>query len=90
MWSASYSANFTCVSQIVLETGLKIGKNAVIRGTDTWTSFVMTFALGVRGARRSEAAIKAATTKQIVVKKPKTFWARVMVVCIFEYAFCTT
>jgi hypothetical protein len=43
----------------------------------------MTFALGVRGARRSDTAIKAATTKQTVVKKPKIFWARTMVVCIF-------
>ena len=43
----------------------------------------MTFALGVRGARRSDAAIKAAMTKHTVVKKPKTFWARTMVVCIF-------
>jgi hypothetical protein len=32
--------------------------------------------LGVRGARRSEAAIKAATTKATVVKKPKVFWSR--------------
>lgn len=45
-------------------------------------SFTMTFALGVRGARRSENAIKAATAKQTVVKKPKTFWARTMIVCI--------
>ena len=43
----------------------------------------MTLAFGVRGARRSEHAIRAATTKQTVVKKPKIFWARVMVVCIF-------
>jgi hypothetical protein len=32
--------------------------------------------LGVRGARRSVAAIKAATTKATVVKKPKAFWMR--------------
>ena len=53
------------------------------RETNTWTSFTMTFALGVRGARRSEHAIKAATVKQTVVKKPKIFWARTIVVCIF-------
>ena len=53
------------------------------RRTDTWTSFTTTLALGVRGERRSEQAINAATTKQTVVKKPNTFWARVMVVCIF-------
>lgn len=46
----------------------------------------MTFAFGVRGARRSDAAIKAATTKQTVVKKPKTFWARTMEVCIFIHS----
>lgn len=31
---------------------------------------------------KSEHAIKAATAKQTVVKKPKTFWARTMVECI--------
>lgn len=36
----------------------------------------------MRGVRRSDAAIRAATTKQTVVKKPKTFWARTMVECI--------
>jgi hypothetical protein len=47
----------------------------------------MTFALGVRGARRSDAAIKVAMTKQTVVKKPKAFWARTIVVCIFAVTF---
>lgn len=34
-------------------------------------------ALGVRGAAKSEAAIRAATTKATVVKKPNTFCIRV-------------
>jgi hypothetical protein len=34
--------------------------------------------LGVRGEKRSEAAIMAATTKATVVKKPKVFWMRTM------------
>jgi hypothetical protein len=38
--------------------------------------------LGVWGARRSEKAIRAATTKVTVVKKPKTFCTRAMVECI--------
>lgn len=43
----------------------------------------ITLALGVRGAMKSEAAIKAATTNATVVKKPKTFCARTRVECIF-------
>ena len=46
-------------------------------GTHTWTLVVLrTPTLGVRGARKSEAAIRAATTKATVVKKPKAFWTR--------------
>jgi len=51
----------------------------------TWTPFTATFALGVRGAIRSEAAIKAATTKATVVKNPKTFWKRTMLECIVAW-----
>ena len=40
-------------------------------------------ALGVRGEMMSEKAIKAATAKATVVKKPKTFWARTRDECIF-------
>ena len=50
-----------------------------IEQTYTCTSFIMTLALGVLGANRSEHAIRAATTKATVVKKVKTFWARLMV-----------
>jgi phage gp16-like protein len=32
--------------------------------------------LGVRGEKRSEAAMRAATAKTTVVKKPKAFWRR--------------
>jgi hypothetical protein len=42
-------------------------------------------ALGVRAEKKSVEAMRAATTKQTVVKKPKTFWARVIVECIFAY-----
>ena len=48
----------------------------------TWVSFKVMVALGVRVAMRSEHAIRAATTKATVVKKPNTFWARTMVECI--------
>lgn len=45
----------------------------------TWTLVVLrTPTLGVRGEKRSEAAMKAATTKATVVKKPKVFWMRTM------------
>lgn len=45
--------------------------------THTWTLVVLrTPTLGVRGARKSEAAIRAATAKATVVKKPKAFWTR--------------
>jgi hypothetical protein len=37
---------------------------------------------GVRGARKSVLAMKAARTKRTLVKKPKIFWARVRVECI--------
>ena len=50
--------------------------------TYTCTSLTVTFALGVRGARISEQAMRAATAKVTVVKKPKTFWARTIVECI--------
>jgi hypothetical protein len=43
------------------------------RGNYTWRSLTNTSALGVRGARKSVDAIKAATTNRTVVKKPKTF-----------------
>lgn len=39
----------------------------------TWTLVGFTVALGVRGAVRSEAAIRAAMTNATVVKKPNTF-----------------
>jgi hypothetical protein len=35
--------------------------------------FVLMIAFGVRGEVRSEAAMKAATTKTTVVNRPKTF-----------------
>lgn len=41
----------------------------------------------MRGVRRSDAAIRAATTKQTVVKKPKTFWARTIVECMVRGLF---
>lgn len=47
------------------------------RDAYTWTLVVLrTPTLGVRGLRRSEAAMKAATTNATVVKKPKAFWRR--------------
>lgn len=42
-------------------------------GSYTWTLVVFTVALGVLGAVKSEAAIRAATTNATVVKKPNTF-----------------
>lgn len=39
-------------------------------------------AFGVRGVIISVNAIKAATAKATVVKKPKTFWARTTVECM--------
>lgn len=51
----------------------------------TCTSFTITFELGVRGASISENAIRAATAKATVVKKPKTFWARTTVECMAGY-----
>lgn len=42
-------------------------------------------ALGVRGALKSDAAMRAATTKTTVVKKPKTFWTRVRELYILGY-----
>jgi hypothetical protein len=53
--------------------------------TYTWTSLTAMLALGVRGAIRSEHAIKAATAKATVVKNPKTFCARTMVECILAW-----
>jgi hypothetical protein len=41
--------------------------------------------LGVLDVRKSEDATKAATTKQMVVKKPKTFWARFRAECILAW-----
>lgn len=46
----------------------------------------MIFALGVREERKSELAIRAATTNATVVKNPKTFWARTIVECIVAIA----
>jgi hypothetical protein len=43
-------------------------------------------ALGVRAEKKSVEAMRAATTKQTVVKKPKTFWARVIVECCEDEA----
>jgi hypothetical protein len=93
----SWSSNAVClvlcwvayVSGEVPRIGIVVGGEAMawMRRTYTWTSFTMTLALGVRGARISENDIKAATTMQTVVKKPKTFCARVMVVCIFVGIF---
>jgi hypothetical protein len=51
-------------------------------GTYTCTSLTVMDALGVRGKRKSVLAIRAATMKQTVVKKPNTFWVRVTVECI--------
>ena len=48
----------------------------------TVTSFTCMLDFGVRGAARSEVAIKAATTNATVVKKPKTFWRRTRVECM--------
>ena len=52
------------------------------RGSYTCASFMETSALGVRGKRRSDEAIRAATMNATVVKKPKTFWARTRVECM--------
>lgn len=41
--------------------------------TDTWRLFTNILADGVLGERKSENAIRAATAKATVVKKPKTF-----------------
>lgn len=38
--------------------------------------------LGVRGVKRSVAAMKAPRTHATVVKKPKTFWRRVKEECM--------
>lgn len=55
------------------------GRQEAVGQTYTWTLVVLrTPTLGVRGARKSEAAIKLATTKATVVKKPKAFWRRTM------------
>ena len=56
-----------------------MGEWEIGNSTYTCTSFMVTLALGVLGAKRSEHAIRAATTKATVVKKVKTFWARLMV-----------
>jgi hypothetical protein len=48
----------------------------------TWISLTEILALGVRAARKSVDATRAATMNTTVVKKPKTFWVRVMVECI--------
>jgi hypothetical protein len=82
MWSASNPA--VAISLLVLEG--ELGSEGT-RATYTWTSFTATFALGVRGAIRSEAAIRAATTKATVVKNPKTFWMRTMLECIVAWLF---
>lgn len=50
--------------------------------THVCTSFTLTVAAGVLGLTTSESAMKAATANATVVKKPKTFWMRVMEVCI--------
>ena len=42
----------------------------------TWTLVVLRVPLGVLGARKSDAAIRAATAKTTVVKNPKVFWIR--------------
>lgn len=44
--------------------------------THTCTLVVLMVPLGLRGATRSVAAIKAATTKATVVKNPKVFCNR--------------
>jgi phage gp16-like protein len=49
----------------------------------TWTLVgLMTPTLGFRGARKSVAAMRAATTKATVVKKPKVFWMRTREECM--------
>lgn len=41
--------------------------------TDTWRLLTSILADGVLGERKSDSAMKVATTKATVVKKPKTF-----------------
>lgn len=55
------------------------GKN---KGAYTSTELTDTLALGVLGAIRSVEAIKAATTKMTVVRKPKAFWTRTVLECM--------
>ena len=50
--------------------------------TYTWTSRTVRVALGSRGDVKSEKAIKPATQKATVVKKPKTFCPRTRVECM--------
>lgn len=51
-------------------------------GTNTERSLTSTLALGVRGAVKSQTAIRAATANKTVVKKPKTFCERTRVECM--------
>jgi hypothetical protein len=69
----------------------------MIAGRWTYTWVLETPSLpapGARGLRRSEAAMKAATTNATVVKKPKAFWTRVRVLymmgnwCSCQCSFC--
>jgi len=71
VWSAADALDKSVILERRLSGPCKSLKGR--KGTDTWTSFTSTSALGVLGARRSEHAIRAATTKATVVKKPKTF-----------------
>jgi hypothetical protein len=45
-------------------------------GFYTWTLVVLRVPLGALGERKSDAAMRAATAKATVVKKPKVFCAR--------------
>lgn len=66
-------------------------KRVVEKYAYTWTLSTVITALGVLAAIRSEAAISAATAKAMVVKNPKTFWARTSAECIVSHSlvgFC--
>ena len=51
-------------------------------GTNTERFSTLMVPLGVRGARRSERAIKMPRVKTTVVKKEKVFWRRVRELCM--------
>jgi hypothetical protein len=55
---------------------------AVGRRAYTWTLVVLTVPLGVRGARKSVPAMRAATIAMSVVRYPKVFCKRTRELCM--------